>query len=343
MKKWSSFTKDNIENFNKLKYSIDTDNKLLLNLKTERNNIREFIKTNSSIEYNVRHIDFTPDILNEIKEYSNVSWVDSNNVIKEVPSLSETILIEWISINNATNPNTILLKTSSDKTETILSRMKLIVYIIEYLKNKSNCKKSVKIYLILTELKKYFPDNDNIIDIHNVNTGYTDLLKDIIFVWRLEEFEKVLFHEVAHFLDMDIRDTPINKLVNIKGPHSYYEVITDYYAIFYNIIFLALVTNVSIKTLLEYELGFIRNQAMILNDFFGLDSWRIKPNKTIIQKTPAFSYYIIKYLVFEELLNNFEDISKNYKSFLIRVLNKGFEHQEFNKIRSSRMTLFQLK
>jgi hypothetical protein len=199
------------------------------------------------------------------------------------------------------------------------------------------------IYLILSNLTKAFPLNKQIIGVKHANTGYTDFQKNIIFVWRLEEYEKVLFHEVIHYCDLDKRDHHVEHIADINGPHSYYEAITDVFGIYYHIIYLSIITKIKIKTLLEIELSFIRNQAFILNDYLGLGNWKDQPDKIIKQTTPAFSYYILKYLIFEYLIDHNINQAENYNELLQKSLEQGFTVKSHNKIKSSRMSLLQLE
>jgi hypothetical protein len=178
--------------------------------------------------------------------------------------------------------------------------------------------------------------------IKNANSGYNDSSNDVIFIWREEEFEKVLFHELMHNFNLDKRHDPVHKIINTSGPHLYYEALTDFQGIIYHLIYLSLITHKKIKTLLEYELGFIRNQAMNLNDIWKLGNWNKSPKNLIEQKTAAFSYYILKYLMFDYFLIYPFNSSENYETILNNILNNGFTMVPFKKIDSSRMTLLQL-
>jgi hypothetical protein len=101
------------------------------------------------------------------------------------------------------------------------------------------------------------------------------ILTRLIFIWREEEFEKVCFHEVIHFVNNDHRHEHIDIKSNIEGPTSYFEAITDFKAIILNIIYLSIITK--IKILFTFEYYFIRNK----------------------QNTPAYSYFVLKYFIFK--------------------------------------------
>jgi hypothetical protein len=82
---------------------------------------------------------------------------------------------------------------------------------------------------------------------------------------------------------------------------------------------------------------------MTLNDYFGLSNWKGKPKKVIKQSTSAFSYYILKYLIFEYFINNDINETKDYNELLQKSLEQGFTIKPYNKIKSSRMSLLQLE
>ena len=326
---WSKFTKKNLNLFIKYKYLLDNNNLLLDYIKNERKNIIQSAK-NKSISINISQI----NNYNKIKKYTNSKFVDKKNLLNDMKKLTVIYKISW-------NNNLIILFTENEID--LLRRIKIIVFIIEYLKEKTQNNKKVKIYLVLSTLEKQFPTDTKIMGIKNANSGYNDTSKDIIFIWRKEEFEKVLFHELIHNFRLDKRDDHVHDIINTYGPHLYFEALTDFQGIIYHLIYLSLFTRRKIKSLLEYELGFIRNQAMILNNIWELGNWEKSPQKTIGQNTAAFSYYILKYLMFEYFLNNKFNLSDNYKTILNNVLKNGFVMTDYLKIESSRMTLFQLE
>ena len=71
-----------------------------------------------------------------------------------------------------------------------------------------------------------------------------------------------------------------------------------------------------IKKLLEYELGFIRNQAMILNKLWNLGDWINAPKNLIKQE-----------LFYKSMFNSFEQVTQFllsngiYGEFKSRILN----------------------
>jgi hypothetical protein len=356
---WSLFTNENIKIFKLHKYLLKKDNQLLILIKTERDKIKKFIREHPTIDYNI--IKFNENQIKEndkkIKSYSNTKWVDKKTVQLDIINLDVTYCVKWktLSIQNNScsmcNNNSIIIKTTQSVIKPILERIKYIIYILEYLKFKSkNITRNFNIYLVLTQLKKVFPNKDTVLNVINVNSGYTDFTNNIIFIWRLEEFEKVLFHETIHFFNMDCSNHNVDLISNINGPHTYFEAITDFFGIFYHLIYLSLITRKKIKKLLELELAFIKNQAMQVNEHFNLNSWAGTLPKKIYQKTPAFAYYILKYMIFDYIITNTNTntntttiLIDDYGKLLNDIINNGFKMCKFIKIISSRMSLLQLK
>jgi hypothetical protein len=340
---FSNFTQENISYFYINKIKINKKSPLLEKIKSERKLIVDFIKSNN-IDIKIKEI-ITDKLENKIIKYSNVFFVDQQNLLNDIVNLDRTFELSWLSKHNMSNhKNRIYIRTTIDNIINIIKRVKILILIAEYLKFKSNSlNKVINMYLILSNLKKNIPNLNEKIDVKHVNSGYTDHSINIIFIWRYEEFEKVFFHELIHFFDMDYSHNHISCELEIDGPTNYSEAITDFWGIFYHIIYISLITNNSIKKLLEIELSFIQNQAMQINNYYDLNDWKKTPNKIIKQKTPAMSYYILKYLLFNFFLTNeFNELS-NFSRLLNKILDIGFKTKEFNKIKSSRMTLLQLK
>ena len=350
--KWSAFTLNNIKHFKQVKFNIDKDNLLLNSLKNERSKIKNFIRRNKQMHINIRQIKGDKKIIvnKKINLHANVAWVDTKSLLDDLPNLPNIYEFTWITpIDNIdehlvnSNINTIYIQTTIDKIKKIIKRIKILIFINEYIKYKTNNTNKVSmVYLILSNLERFFPENNQTINVKHVNGGYTDSKTNIIFVWRYEEFEKVFLHEIIHYFDMDSRHEHVETKLNINGPHSYYEAITDFWAIFYHLIYLSLITKVPIKNLLELELSFIKNQAMTLNDHFNLGNWTNIKTPVIKQTTPALSYYILKYLLFEYFLINDLIEIKDYNKLIKKITNIGLVKNPYVKLKSSRMSLLQL-
>jgi hypothetical protein len=267
----------------------------------------------------------------------------SNNIIdklKSSPWVSQELTYDYLpyEINIKWNNNNIYIKTSENKFNNIINRLHIFLKIINYI-NKIN--DNIEMYLILSNLKKNINEYE-VISPKHINSGYTDTSKKIIFIWREEEFEKVCFHEIIHLLDQDHRHEHVNIETNISGPTSYYEAITDFKAIIFNIIYLSLITKIKLKILYSFEYSFIKNQSNYI--YYIL---KIKNE----QKSPAYSYFVLKYFIFKYFNgqyfneNLFDDIfykNINYYKLIDQIKNYDIINIKYTNLNSARMTFFEL-
>jgi len=319
MNKWSEFCK---KNFKKMqKYDIKYDY-IITPMKKIKNDIM-----NQQIDPLIGPCKIP---ISKIEELKKAFWVD--------PDLVYDYLDYDIHIK--LGDNNIYIKTTKNKFDKIKKRLPIFLKMISYISQKN--KNKFNLYLILTHNKKFI-DNSIIYPKH-VNSGYTDKSTNEIFIWREEEFEKVTFHELIHLINHDHADEHVKMHVEINGPTSYFEAITDFKAIIYYIIYISLVTNIRMRTLLRYEMFFISNQAKYINN-------NLKENK-MTQKSPVYSYFILKYKIFyfmtHHINNLFNEIfidNKNYK-LLIELMNKYKSiniDSNFINFNSAKMTFFELE
>ena len=317
---WSEFT---LLNYNKLKlnkkkyidinsiYFKETYEKLII------------LKTKPFIDFKITINKINQDLL--IKLISS-KWV-YKNVINQINDLDVEYLISW-------NNNKIYLKCTYEKFNKIIYRLPYLLQMIEFIKN--NNEENLIIYLLLSNLKKKFNDTNKITP-KNINSGYTDKINKYIFIWREEEFEKVLFHELIHFYNHDHCNEIYNNFLEFE---SLFEAITDFKAITFNLIYISLITNKNIQKLINYEFSFINNQAIMINNLI---------NNNIKLISPAFSYYVLKMMLINYItsnkfsLNDYNNLFVKNKKFnnIITKLSK-IKEIEYHNFNSCRMTFFEL-
>lgn len=306
-------------------------------LKLMRKEVKDFI--NESIKYSIEEYTIP---LTKIKKLVDTYWVD-HEVLNNLDTLNANYKISWAF--NKINHN-IYIKCTKDKFNSFKNRLNILINCLNFLHTKKQIKESrpINMYLILTPLKKFTPLDVKSVAPKNINSGYTDFLTNEIVIWREEEFEKVIFHEMIHYMDLDVRNMAFidNELPHeIDGPKSYYEAFTDVWGNFYYFIYLSILTGKSVNSLFEIEYQFIKNQANYFNNLFNLKNWNYK--KTIKQETPAFTYFILKFLLFNKIIESKNlDILKNPREILIQIFKDGFNQEKFIDFKSSRMTLIQL-
>jgi hypothetical protein len=199
----------------------------------------------------------------------------------------------------------------------------------------SECSPIITIYIYLTNHKKMLPSLDhtslhgplhsphNSIDRHNANTAFTLACphsKNEIYIYRLEEWFKVLIHESFHSFGLDFARMPeeiVNKkmfsIFPIKCDLRFYETYCEVWAEIINVIFISVnsyssnETKINMNKLIKnienhlyFEQMFSLFQCAKVLDFYGLTYRNIlqKSNKIHYkEKTPVFSYYILKSIV----------------------------------------------
>jgi len=279
--------------------------------------------------------------ITKIKKLIDSDWVDQD-VINSLDELDANYKITW---NYKNIVHTILIKSTKDKFDNFHSRLLILLNMLNFIHDLRNTKevRPINMYLILTLLKK-IPSLNDTVGVKNVNSGYTDFSSNEILVWREEEFEKVIFHEMIHYMDLDVRNMAFDDKElphEIEGPKSYYEAFTDFRGNMYHLIYVSLLTKKSVDSLFQIEYQFMKNQANLFNKIFNLKDWVNK--KIVKQNTPAFTYYILKYLIFKNVIESKSlDILERPRNLLSKILKSKFKENEFVDLNSTRMTLIQI-
>ena len=262
--KWSKFTSQNILLFTSLikLYNPKMNNNISFLLEEEKKNIIKYIKNHLNLKIIIKLL--SNSYINQLKlkkrllNYAKSIFVDTKKLVTQLPQLNKTYIIIW-------KNNKIIIK--SNTYPQLLKRIKILIFIIEYIKEKicAPNNRSITIYLVLSKLEKKFPNSNDIISSKNVNSGYCNLKTNVIFIWRKEEVEKVLFHEMIHHYNFTNHlvefQFPINFLIN--GPTNYYEAIADFWGIFYNLIYMYLLF-LQIHSYLKYVLYQVTKAFAIL-------------------------------------------------------------------------------
>ena len=328
MVKFTDFTKKYLKTF----YNKRGD-EVLPGLKELRKKV--YKNYNKNLKYDIEEYHIP---IEKIKKLIDTEWVDQE-VINNLGDLKVNYKISWTykDINHK-----IYYKSSRH----IEDRLVYLLNVLNSIYDKKEIKENrpITMYLILTHLKKQ-PPSSSIVGVKNVNSGYTDFSTNEILVWREEEFEKVIFHEMIHYMDLDVRNMAFDDKElphHIDGPKSYFEAFTDIWGNIFYFIYLSIITGKSANSLFQIEYQFMKNQANLFNKIFNLKDWKNK--KTIKQNTPAFTYYILKFLIYKEIIKSGTlDILNNPRDLLIKILSSDFKEEQFVNLNSTRMTLIQLE
>jgi hypothetical protein len=309
-----------------------------------------------------------PDNINTVFDYDRkhktIKILDKNDINKintmknkVSPEFEELFLNNFIGqniINNVvttcnnmfefSNKNrNIKLYSSQTDTSKYIKHINLILNMFDQITGKQN-KYTIKIYL--SNLKKKLCFTDNVIKASSINTGST-LAGAYITLWRKEELNKVLIHELVHYLHLDIYAhqnnikyiyDDINLDNDLTNPNEAY---TEYTAIILYIywIYKTTKTNMSLKQFIKkrllIELGWSLYQiAKVLKYFKCYSNYEDLFTKKceFRQRTSVLSYFLLKtYFLFNSKM--FMDcINFNNDEFRFSCIKKiDLNNDEFAK------------
>lgn len=198
------------------------------------------------IEYKILDSNIKKNILNELKELDFISNELANmlNVSKYIEFSYKNISLNTIPVNYISN----------DIINTVIKRIYTLVKIY-------NITYPLKIWFIPIKSKRRFPVKGEIVDSKHINGGYTYLHNHNIFVYRYEDFEKVLLHEVLHNSLLQIPWSDKNKSelrelfkINNKSAFQPTEAFIEFWAIYYYVKFIAHETGKPFSNLIEKEI-----------------------------------------------------------------------------------------
>lgn len=209
----------------------------------------------------------------------------------------------------------VILISPIDKTnQEILSYMKLIFIWFNGIDSYANpsCSKNLEIYLSLSPSLKLIP-NEKFIPLgkKDANTAFTYMCseRNVIHIFREEEWFKVLIHETFHNLDLDFSkydhgfsDKYIRTIFPNMKNTKFYESYCEVWALIFHSLFYSLHSKKSFNQILNDELEFSMFQcAKILNhfnmkysDFYSNNQTAILSRSKYSENTPILSYYFFK-------------------------------------------------
>lgn len=176
-----------------------------------------------------------------------------------------------------------------------------------------NLNKIINIHLSFYNKSKTFPKKFNIFQPYNINSGFTNPNGNDIYVFRKDEYSKVLIHELIHhinILNLSISNMSNYNIIKLKNYFNFHhncyleivESITEFWATLYTIIFISIENSIELKLILENEILFSLYQYKKIFVNYKYSNYnKYKWN----ENTNVFCYYIIKLIL---LLN--------YKKFL---------------------------
>lgn len=250
------------------------------------------------------------DILNENKNITNLidTTFYGDNILS--PFISSRIIRDII---NKLNIKTIfkcenreiIIFSKKKIDDNFIKKIDSIFNFFDMITKKSNY---YKLEIFLSNKKKYINKNLKSFDPDNINSGAT-YPGHFIYIFRKEELVKVLFHELVHYLDLDMRNhqdkfkslySKINLKATIVNPNEAY---TEIIALLlmniweYRYKGIDIDINLYINKKLTLELGWSYYQiCKILNYFVCYKTYEelFSDNCEFRQNSNVLSYFILK-------------------------------------------------
>lgn len=305
-------------NYYNLKMKLEQNTRY--NLLKDKFNIKEEVEDfNKNWNENVFKMEKYFSYLRKLEKYSGInlilyqklilSYFISQNVINDI--INRTKKYATVIGNKR---NILIFGNSKQEIDLYIHKTLSALNFFNFFHKNDN---DLNLYIFLNDTKKSIP-KDNYFTSEHVNTGYSVKGK-YVCIFRKEEFEKVLFHELIHFYNLDIQEYSsfIKKNIPVKFMFNPNEAFTDFFAIILQILYISSVSNKKLKDLIYVELGYINsNVKKIMNvpkyneieDFLKMDNFN--------QSTSVFSYYIFKSALFNniDLLKSMDlfDFKMNY-------------------------------
>ena len=185
----------------------------------------------------------------------------------------------------------------------LFQTIKKIIVTRKFFKIKGN----IVIHFVCCPFKRYFPTH-GIVSSEHINGGFTDISKNEIFITRIEEYPKVLLHEVLHHCQSIHGSFTKNNTEMLKHVFNISEetvlipneAVVEFWASILLMKFLSFETHIPFETLYAIELKHSMNQSARIIKKQGTKKWKEKSN--------AFCYIIFKTI----LLANVCEFLKGY-------------------------------
>lgn len=297
-------------------------------------NIHKYIFTNLNKIYNKSKNNknsLTKNEILDIKKYNNDlqklinNYKYSSKLKKKILNLKNHNRIEYFYENTKVN----LYLYSNKKNNKLINELIYLINFCILLFNKIHKpRNNIKIFLLLTNLKKHINiNNNNQLIPDNINTGYTqnfsDTDFDYIVIYRSEELKKVLVHELIHlynFHAFNNKNTKINKILKLNNNRfSIFEAYTESFAVLIYTYYYSKEFNLDFNELIKKQINFSFIQSAKILYNLNIQNITELGNKNITENTNCISYFILKCSILNNL-NLYKNIFNKNKG--IHLLDK---------------------
>lgn len=309
---WYNFNQHKL-NFNFIEHNIDRTSSCSNTLKQMLKNLFKG-KIN---KYDSNRLELNKELYtNQFVSYDTLIFIEVNDLL--VVKINDKLI------------NLIMYFDKSESKKDILVTIQNVLRII-YFYNNLNIEfgegpvNNFNLKIIVSTNKKCFSQDPTIVRAvtpENINSG-SSIRNEVVTVWRKEELEKVLMHELQHFMDFDFyvfhkkykkAENYILSVFHVDGTDKTNESFNESLAGLINIIYQSVKYDKPIEKIYHYELTYLLLQISKFLLYFNNDKFinckcifKNHPNHIIFkQTTSALSYHVIKSFIFFNI-NSFLD------------------------------------
>lgn len=188
----------------------------------------------------------------------------------------------------------------------------------------------IEVWIFLCPHKKVLPASKKPLGRNEVNSGVS-YLNNWVQVFRREEVLKVLIHELLHYYDLDIKDaTSLDNSLRLNGkPLLINEAYNEVYALAAHTLYYAKTKGEDLDLCWKKEVEHSRAMYHKIIDYYGIKEWSDFTTPKFVQHSNVFSYYILKYLLMENL-NILMRPLKDKLGVIKDILNRNHEIKKYN-------------
>lgn len=296
-----------------------------INFVDKRNKYNKSINSIPSINFDdviiADYNDSISNILNKNKDLSkfiNVNFYGNKLISDFISSRIVRNIINnlFYKAEYSFNKREIVIYSKSDINDNLINKIDSILNFFDYITKKSNY---YKIDIYLSDEKKKINFSNTFLGSDNINSGLT-LPKYYIVLFREEELIKVLFHELIHYLDLDMRNyqnellflyKDINLTANMINPNEAY---TETLALILMNIWEYQYRKININDFINYKIDIEFFWSLIqitkILKFFNYKSLNslFTKKSAFIQKTNVLSYFFLKTIFLMNINLIFQDL-----------------------------------
>ena len=261
------------------------------------------------------------------KQYPDNSFIVPK-LLKKAREYNRVIQFNW-TVKSKYRINCSLNVYGKSRTSLNNTRLNLLIYALSFIMSLSDNNRTIRVHLtLLPDKKKYNPKKFTQNEINGGCSVFNKLEGDI-YIWRVEECIKTLFHECIHCLNFSrIQDSDqiiqkYNKLYNNTSQKMLIdEAYTEVWAKILNCYFVARLSAFQHEDLDSYRyfcsLLAIEREFCLLQGHKVSKDLKDNPKRDINKDTNVVSYYIVTAEIFNNLKNFLSFCFRDSKPFYLK-------------------------